>query len=250
MAAQGLDPSRRSARLVPVVLPLLHGPPHAGRRPPADQALEGDPASRTAGAERIASPAICSAGRGSVRRCCIGPTTAARSERGLFGRHRGGPASRGGFQRDLTTSTKVTASPAASTCQPGLMPASKSKIVAKHAQRRHVECNARCRSLRRGRSATDTAIASTNRLSVDSSLRALPPGQHAIGDQPEKKSGGESRHRHVGLGLLEIMDEREQRDPIDRSDAAAASACRQAGAPCRRSRWPPAPQARARRRRR
>ena len=43
----------RSARLVPVVLPLLHGPPHAGRRPPPDQALEGDPPSCPPGAEEL-----------------------------------------------------------------------------------------------------------------------------------------------------------------------------------------------------
>src|SRR5690349_5346830 len=43
MEAQGLDPSRGSARLVPVVLPLLHGPAAARRGPAADQALEGVP---------------------------------------------------------------------------------------------------------------------------------------------------------------------------------------------------------------
>src|SRR5262245_46929697 len=43
MEAQGLDPSGRSARLVPVVLPLLSGAPARGRCAP-DQALEGDPA--------------------------------------------------------------------------------------------------------------------------------------------------------------------------------------------------------------
>ena len=41
--AQGMASPRRSARLVPVVLPLLHGPPHAGRRPPPDQAMESHP---------------------------------------------------------------------------------------------------------------------------------------------------------------------------------------------------------------
>jgi hypothetical protein len=41
LAQEGLAASRRSARLVSVVLPLSHGPPHAGRRPPPDQALEG-----------------------------------------------------------------------------------------------------------------------------------------------------------------------------------------------------------------
>src|SRR5512139_3564385 len=34
---------RRPARLVPMVLPLLHGPPDAGRRPATDQTLESDP---------------------------------------------------------------------------------------------------------------------------------------------------------------------------------------------------------------
>ena len=40
MAQERLDPSRRSARLVPVVLPLLHGSPDARRGRAADQALE------------------------------------------------------------------------------------------------------------------------------------------------------------------------------------------------------------------
>src|SRR5262249_30092630 len=42
LAQQGMDSSRRSARLVPVVLSLLHGPPPARRGSPPDQALEGD----------------------------------------------------------------------------------------------------------------------------------------------------------------------------------------------------------------
>ena len=41
LASQGLDPSRRSARLVPVVLPLLPGPPDARRGRAADRPLEG-----------------------------------------------------------------------------------------------------------------------------------------------------------------------------------------------------------------
>ena len=41
MAAQGVDPQAGSARLVPVVLPLLHGPPNR-RRSPADSALASD----------------------------------------------------------------------------------------------------------------------------------------------------------------------------------------------------------------
>ena len=53
VAAQRLDPSRRSARLVSVVLPLLYGPPHAGRGRAADQALEGDPPPRRAGQAKL-----------------------------------------------------------------------------------------------------------------------------------------------------------------------------------------------------
>src|SRR5262249_41668723 len=57
-AAVGLEKERlaargRSARLVPVVLPLLHGPPHARRRPPPDQALENDPPPCPAGAGEL-----------------------------------------------------------------------------------------------------------------------------------------------------------------------------------------------------
>src|SRR5262249_37145449 len=43
-----MDSPRRSARLVPVVLPLLLGPPHVGRGHTPDQAVEGDPAARRA----------------------------------------------------------------------------------------------------------------------------------------------------------------------------------------------------------
>src|SRR5262249_14973001 len=45
---------------------------------------------------------------------------------------------------------------------------------------------------------------------------ALPPSQNAIGDQPKKETCGESRHCHIGFGLLEVMNEREQSDRIDR----------------------------------
>jgi hypothetical protein len=48
VAAEGLDPPRGSARLVPMVLPLLHGAANARRGSAADQALEGDPPPRPA----------------------------------------------------------------------------------------------------------------------------------------------------------------------------------------------------------
>ena len=48
LASQRLDPSRRSARLVPMVLPLFRRPAHAGGRRAADQALEGDEPPRRA----------------------------------------------------------------------------------------------------------------------------------------------------------------------------------------------------------
>ena len=53
MEAKRMDSPRRPARLVPVVLALLHGPAHAGRRPPSDQALEGDPPPRSASREKL-----------------------------------------------------------------------------------------------------------------------------------------------------------------------------------------------------
>src|SRR5512135_1120272 len=67
MDAQRLDSPGRSTRLVPVVLPLLHGPAHARRGPQADQALEGDPPPRAASPEtlrawRPALPAPSAAG--------------------------------------------------------------------------------------------------------------------------------------------------------------------------------------------
>jgi len=53
MEAEGLDPSQRSTRLVPMVLPLLHGPPPAGGRRTADQTLEGDSPPRSANPEEL-----------------------------------------------------------------------------------------------------------------------------------------------------------------------------------------------------
>ena len=49
-----------------------------GRRPPADQAMEGDAPARSRRSSGIASRAICFAGRDSDRRCCIGHMTAGR----------------------------------------------------------------------------------------------------------------------------------------------------------------------------
>jgi len=46
MAEEGLDTSRRSARLVPVVLPLLRGPAHARGGCAPDRPMEGDEAPR------------------------------------------------------------------------------------------------------------------------------------------------------------------------------------------------------------
>lgn len=48
MAQEGMALSGRPTGLVSMVLPLLHGTPHPGRGRPADQALEGDPASHPA----------------------------------------------------------------------------------------------------------------------------------------------------------------------------------------------------------
>jgi hypothetical protein len=48
LAGQRLDSSRRSTRLVPMVLSLLHGPAHDERRCPPNQALEGDPTAHRA----------------------------------------------------------------------------------------------------------------------------------------------------------------------------------------------------------
>jgi hypothetical protein len=48
VARQGVDSFRRPARLVSMVLPLLHGPADAGRGCAPDQALEGDPAAHRA----------------------------------------------------------------------------------------------------------------------------------------------------------------------------------------------------------
>ena len=77
--AQGLDPSRRSARLVPMVLPLLHGPPHAGGRRAPDQAMEGD--ATTHQADQVnCEPGTSIAAGASARRCFTGPMTAAGSE--------------------------------------------------------------------------------------------------------------------------------------------------------------------------
>ena len=78
VAAQGLDPSSGSAWLVPMVLPVLHGPPDRGRR-----AGRSDGGGRSRGTSprfgRTARRATLAAVESSDRRCCIGPTTAASS---------------------------------------------------------------------------------------------------------------------------------------------------------------------------
>src|SRR6185437_10504582 len=45
--------------------------------------------------------------------------------------------------------------------------------------------------------------------------RLLPAGQQSISDQPQKQAGGKDRNGNVGLGLLEVMNEREQCDRVD-----------------------------------
>ena len=60
MAPEGMDSSRRSARLVSMVLPLLHGPPAARRGSAADRTLEGDAPAHQA------DPAPLRAGRSHV----------------------------------------------------------------------------------------------------------------------------------------------------------------------------------------
>ena len=52
VAREGLDPRRRPARLVPMVLPLLHGPPLRRRRS-ADQTLECCEAARRANSQEL-----------------------------------------------------------------------------------------------------------------------------------------------------------------------------------------------------
>ena len=81
VAKEGLDACGRSARLVPVVLPLLHRPAAARRGRPPDRALEGDEAPRVANHENIASRAIRCAGRASAKRSCTGPMTAGKFSR-------------------------------------------------------------------------------------------------------------------------------------------------------------------------
>src|SRR5262249_5608114 len=66
METQRLDPPGRSARLVPMVLPLLHRPAHTEGRPEADRAVESDPAARAPGAETL-----------RARRSALPPATAA-----------------------------------------------------------------------------------------------------------------------------------------------------------------------------
>src|SRR6478735_5556662 len=53
MAGQGLDPSRRPARMVPVVLPLFFGTAHARRGRAPDRPLARVPASRGPGAQSL-----------------------------------------------------------------------------------------------------------------------------------------------------------------------------------------------------
>src|SRR6185437_12458351 len=168
METQRLDPSGRSARLVPVVLPLLHGPALAGRRPAADQALEGDPAPCPAGAEilRARRPAVPAPAAPGVAALGL------RQPQDLTEFYSAATAGvRAGrrFHRPITASITTTARPAASTCQPGLMPASKSNIVPRTSSGDTRKAIARPTAspinVR-----TDTATASAIRLKVERSL--------------------------------------------------------------------------------
>ena len=78
LAPEGLDLSRRPARLVPVVLPLLYGPPHPRRGCPADQALEGHAPPRAPNSAPLRAGRRHLPASGNARRCCTGPTTAGR----------------------------------------------------------------------------------------------------------------------------------------------------------------------------
>ena len=72
-----MDPSRRSAWLVPVVLPLPPGPSHARRGRATDRPLEAI-RRHIAQLRRACEPGDCCAGRVSARLCCIGHMTAVR----------------------------------------------------------------------------------------------------------------------------------------------------------------------------
>src|SRR5215470_8013165 len=63
-----------------MVLPVLYGPPHAGRGRAADQALEADQAPRSATRTALRKGVSSLVGHVSAKRCCIGHMTAAKSK--------------------------------------------------------------------------------------------------------------------------------------------------------------------------
>ncbi len=55
----------------------------------------------------------------------------------------------------------------------------------------------------------------------------LPPRNHTVGSQPKEQASGESRHRDICLGLLEIVDECQQGDRVHRLMQASPAQCAQ-----------------------
>ncbi len=111
-------------------------------------------------------------------------------------------------------STAATISPAPSTCQPGRMPASKSQICGRMRRQRRVEHQRDAEHLADQRPGRNNDRHGQQRERRELRL-ALPPAENPIGHQPGEDRSSESRHADVGLGLLEIMDQREQRDHVD-----------------------------------
>ena len=144
VARERLAPSRRSARLVPVVLPLLHGPPHARGRPPPDQTLEGDTTARRGRSSGIANRVTWTAGVASARRCCTGPTTAAGSKlavSGRFARPAGGMP--GAFPPYKARIDRCSLPPCATSPPAGRRPPATSPVCCWPASPRMADCSCR-----------------------------------------------------------------------------------------------------------
>src|SRR5450830_1449342 len=176
---------------------------------------------------KTVSRAICPAAQDNGRRCCTGPMTAAKFEWwDLVEYDRGNPRAylfrrdRGRARRPMTPSRTHRIDHDHAKSGGEHLPArpeagGEIECDSEHTQRRDMKCDADANRLadecENGYSEAEHKQAQRRQFA-----RVLPPDEQPVSDQPKQQTGGKDRHRDVGLGLLEIVDEREQRDRIDR----------------------------------
>src|SRR5262245_57578197 len=252
METQRLDSSGRSTRLVPVVLPLLHGSPPARRGPQADQALESDPSPRAAAAEilrarRPALPSPSAAGalalglRQPKDLICLRCLRAPRRFQALGSRPR--PSRGDGPQLKLLCSyrspTGAATAPSGTYCIDGgnsqtggkHLPAGPYAGIEieyrfQHAERR--DTKGQPDAARFAEKGHDRHREREREQGQGRQLsHILPPRDHTVSNQPKEKTGGEGRHRDIRFCLLEVMDEREQGDRVHRLVQTSPAQCAQ-----------------------